>query len=421
MTVINKSKMDSFVNSQRYSLFMFAVCILYTLTALPRLGISDLLKNMIIFGSLPYLYFNFNSFDKKIFWLILFAMLIQVISWVNSAVSIPEIAKSRPNLNPLSSIFLFVLVSIWINKEKWRRQLLFLTLILSFIFTAIYDSILNNTISLGLSGERIDFGMHNSQFTSMLSAVIIMLSTYLLYEWKKQSTQKSYTIACFFFFAIIVLSGFSLLASQSRQVWLALVFVVAISPTVIFSKSDLTKVILIYLVVVLSLYALLQVDTISQRVFKESNVLTLLFNGEFDNIPMTSIGIRVNSWVEATKWIIDRPILGSDFNAIPYVIRTSDLFIQAGLTGFGHLHNTYLEVLVSYGIFGIIFYFVFYKEILLNIYDNHNKKEITLAITFLIFWAIINMFESFNHKGLGLYAHTIVLGGLYTLQRKKET
>ncbi|KHD23457.1 hypothetical protein NM09_18475 [Vibrio caribbeanicus] len=418
---MKKSNIDSFVNSQRYSLFMFTVCICYTLTALPRLDISELLKNILIFGSLPYLYFNFKSFDKKIFWLILFAISIQIISWVNSIIFIPEIAKSRPNLNPLSSIFLFALVSIWINKEKWRRQLLFVTLILSFIFTAIYDSILNNTILLGLSGERIDFGMHNSQFTSMLSAVVMMLGTYLLCEWKKQSTQKSYAIACCLFFAIIVLSGFSLLASQSRQVWLALVFVVAISPSFIFSKSNLSKVILIYLLAALSIFALLQIDTISQRVFKESNVFTLLLSGEFDNIPMTSIGIRLNSWIEATKWIIDRPILGSDFNAISYVIRESELFINSGLTRYGHLHSTYIETLVAYGLLGILLYISFYKEIVSNIYRNQGRNEIVLVAIFLIFWAIINMFESFNHKGLGLYAHTIVLGGLYTLQQKKET
>jgi O-antigen ligase len=421
MTVIKTNNMDAFVNSQRYSLFMFVVCILYTLTALPRLDISDLLKNIIIFGSLPYLYLNYKHLNKKVFWLILLAISIQIISWVNSLINIPDIAKSRPNLNPLTSIFLFILVSIWISNVKWRRQLLFLTLIFSFSFTAIYDSIINNTISLGLSGERIDFGMHNSQFTSMLSAVVMMLSTYLLVEWKKQSEQKSHTLSYFLFFTILVLAGFALLASQSRQVWLALVFVVVISPIFIFKRSNLNKIILIYLVAALSIYALLQIDTISQRAFKESNIISLLLHGEFDNIPMTSIGIRVNSWIEATKWIIERPILGSDFNAIPYVIRESELFINSGLTRYGHLHSTYIETLVAYGLSGVLLYIVFYKEILSNIYKNQGRDEIILVTCFLIFWAIINIFESFNHKGLGLYAHTIVLGGLYTLQRKKET
>ncbi|KHT43137.1 hypothetical protein RJ47_12570 [Vibrio sinaloensis] len=421
MTVINKSKMDSFVNSQRYSLFMFAVCILYTLTALPRLGISDILKNIIIFGSLPYLYFNFKSFDKKIFWIILVAILIQVTSWINSLIVVPDIAKSRPNLNPLSSIFMFVLFALWINNTKERRLLLYSSLIVSFVLTALYDNYLNGSIHLGLLGERIDYGMHNAQFTAMLATVVALLTLYIIKDISNDITSQTpkayWALAC----TIILFCLFSIYATQARQVWLAFVVIAFLTPLITYKKSNYKKIALFYLTLSAFIIIFFQVPSIKERLLKESYVIDAVLSGDLTGIPILSVTFRLLSWIEASKWFIEHPILGTDFNSISYVIREAQIFKGTDLVRFGHLHSSYFEILVAYGLIGLLFYIYFYKHLINNIVNSGEKLAISLLVYFLLFWLIINFFESFNHKGLGLYAHTIVLGGLYTLQRKKET
>lgn len=412
-----KNQLKCLFASRKYSLAIFSACILYTLTALPRLEISDLFKNIIIFGSIPALILNFSNYRKSVFWLALASVLIQVVSWIHALVYIPEFAKNTPDLKPLSSLFLFVLIAIWVNGSNLRRIVLFSSFILSFIVTALCDIYTNDTLSLALSGQRIDYGMHNAQFTSMLSVVVCMLTLYILSKMtieKKLVRIPAYALCCF----IIAFALFSLYASQSRQVWLAAVVLLSLAPIVLVGTKHIRKLVITYSLLAVTLFGIFQLDSVKQRVFYESSVISTLTQGNWDNIPMTSIGIRVNSWLEASKWIAERPVLGSDFEAISYVTRTSEKFQTANLLGFGHLHNYFLEVWVAFGVVGLIFLIVFYREIFTNIINNQGKKERYLLYSFLIFWFIISMFESYNHKFLGLYVHTIILSGLYSLKEQ---
>jgi len=421
MITTNRNKIEAFVNSQRYSLFMFVGCILYTLTALPRLDISDLLKNLIIFGSLPFIYLNFKTFDKKIFWLILFAITIQLVSWVNSLISIPELAKNRPDLKPLTTIFMFVLFSIWINNIKNRRYLLYSGLIVSFIATALYDNYENGSFILGLLGDRIDYGMHNAQFTAMLATVVIFLTLYITKDISNKiasHTRRPYwAIACL----IIAFCLFSIYASQARQVWLAFVVIAFLAPLITYDKYNYKKIFFFYISLSILIFIFFNIPSIKERLLKETYVIDAVISGDLTTIPILSVTFRLLSWIEASKWILEHPLLGTDYHSISYVIREAEIFKGTDLVRFGHLHSSYFEILVAYGLMGAIFYIYFYKHLITNIVSYNERTTISLLIYFLLFWLIINFFESFNHKGLGLYAHTIVLGGLYTLQRKKET
>lgn len=414
-----KQKTKYLFTSKKYSLAIFIACILYTITALPRLEISDLFKNIIIFGSLPALFYNFPNYNKSIFWLALISILLQIISWAHALAYIPEFAKSSPDLKPLSSLFLFVLIAIWIDGSNLRRIALFSSVILSFVSTAFYDIYTNDSLSLALSGYRIDYGMHNAQFTSMLSVVVCILTVYMLAKLpdKRKVVKLSlYALGS----SVIAFALFSLYASQSRQVWLAVIVLLSLAPIVLVGTKHIRKLVITYSLLTVTLIGIFQLGTVKQRVFYESSIISILIQGNWDNIPMTSIGLRVNSWLEASKWIVERPILGSDFNAISYVTRTAEKFQTEELQGFGHLHNYYLEVWVAFGIVGLIFLAVFYREIAVNVVNHQGKEERYLLYSFLIFWFIISMFESYNHKFLGLYIHTIILAGLYSLKLRKN-
>lgn len=116
-------------SSKKYDSFMFFCCILYCFTAMPNFEISSLFKNLIIFGSIPLLYFCLKdkNYNKNIIWLFLASFAIQIISWANSLIVIPEFSRSTPDVKGLSSLFLFVFIAFWVGDSK-KRELYYIVL-----------------------------------------------------------------------------------------------------------------------------------------------------------------------------------------------------------------------------------------------------------------------------------------------------
>ena len=159
---------------------MFTICILYALTALPWIELNDYLEEFIIYGSLPVLFIKLSrrEGDNQIFWLFVVAICVQFASWLNSLHAIPEFAKSHPKFDPLSALFLFALIALWIDNNKTRLVILYSSFVISFISTALYDSYVSGSFALGFAGKRVDYGMDNAQFTAMLSVIVLMLTVY---------------------------------------------------------------------------------------------------------------------------------------------------------------------------------------------------------------------------------------------------
>ncbi|NAX31780.1 hypothetical protein CAG63_17100, partial [Vibrio sp. V37_P2S8PM304] len=402
------------VNSRGYEIIMFSICILYTLTTIPRFELNELFKNLIIIGSLPALFTKLlkREDNNTIFWVFLLSFAVQIASWMNSLRVIPDLATSYPQIKFLAALFLFVFIAFWVNGHKNRVRLLYASLVLSFIFTACYHNFMHNSFALGLSGQRVDFAMDNAQFTSMLSVVVAALTTYIITQLPKSRYKP---VAYFIGGSVILFALFASIISQSRQVWLAVVVVALLSPLVCYRSFNYKRTLAIYALLAVLGSSLFHISFIHQRVTAESGVIEKVAEGDWDNIPMTSVGIRVNSWVEASKWIVKSPLLGTDKGSVKQVIQTSKKFQARPWTlGFGHLHNFYLETLVAYGLFGLLFVVLFYRTIIVNIIQHQPYPQQVFLFLFLIFWAIINSFESYNTKMLGLYAQNIVLAGLFT-------
>lgn len=416
---LSRLSLTYIVNSRGYEIVMFSICILYTLTAIPRFELNELFKNLIIIGSLPALFTKLlrKEDNNAIFWIFLLSFAVQIASWINSLRVIPDLATSYPQIKFLAALFLFVFIAFWVNGNKSRVLLLYASLVLSFIFTACYHNFLHNSFAQGLSGQRVDFAMDNAQFTSMLSVVVAGLTAYIVTQLPKSRYKP---VAYFIGGSVILFALFALIISQSRQVWLAVVVVALLSPLICYRSFNYKRTLLIYILLTILSLSLFNVSFIHKRVVTESGVIEKVVEGDWDNIPMTSVGIRFNSWIEASKWIVKSPILGTDKGSVKQVIKTSEKFqAQRRTASFGHLHNFYLETLVAYGLFGMLFVVLLYRTIIVNVIQHQPYPQQVFLFLFLIFWAIINSFESYNTKMLGLYAQNIVLAGLFTYSLPK--
>jgi O-antigen ligase len=285
----------------------------------------------------------------------------------------------------------------------------------SFVVTALFDLFVNGSLNLVMSGERIDYGMHNAQHTSMNSAIVIMLVVYLVAtKAQEKRSPLDYLLAAL----IIGFAVFSLAVSQSRQVWLGLLVLGATFPILYAAvyKLSIKSVAILYILIAGIAIAFLSNENVRQRAMTESDVIERIATLDWDNVPMTSVGIRFNSWIEATKWIERSPVLGTSKESIKHVIKQSDKFQASEHTKYlGHLHNYYIETLVAFGIVGLVFIAVFYGHIYSNVSRKGRKVDFLFLLSFLVFWLFINNFESFNSKYYGLYIQNIVLAGLFVM------
>ena len=156
--------------------------------------------------------------------------------------------------------------------------------------------------------------------------------------------------------ALAVLAVFltALMMTWSRGAWLA--FVVGAVFVGLFKLLQLLRrgrmglrnvaLLLGALSVVVLLVASLGAEKITQRLTAESHIYQRILAGDIKDMPKTSVGWRVHMQVFAWQRFRERPLLGWG----PYtkqVIDNSDLGLP-----WGHLHNSYWEVLLRFGLVG---------------------------------------------------------------------
>jgi O-antigen ligase len=160
-------------------------------------------------------------------------------------------------------------------------------------------------------------------------------------------------------------------------------------------------------------------ETINKRLNTENNVVSQLLNGDIAQVPYTSIGIRINSWIAASEWISERPLTGWGPKGRDLVMSETSWLPDWVLMQYGHLHNYFLETWVEYGLIGLV------AMCLLTIWigratwlawqrDELPNDMAIFGIIFFFYWITINQFESYNSFPSGQFVHNLVVGGLIT-------
>lgn len=406
-----------------YERIMLLLTFGYAFFVLSFPSIGKIMFIFLLLGSLPL----FKTYKNKIFKepvIILFILVIvaQILSWINSLIHRPDLADLLPHLDRGVKLLVFFFIAYWL-KGNIRNVLI---IWFCFIFGFFVGVLNNNSFELLLSyfdtGSRADLSFKNAQFDSMLSGTGFLLTLFSIYYLFSSKLSKHIKIILYLLiFTLIVFFLYIIFITQSRQVWLGLIVVLVFLPILymLLYKVKSFKFLITSLILIIGIIFFLgNSDIIKNRVFKEKNVLYDLF---YTNkpIPMTSIGIRLNSWLDAKEWIVKHPLIGLDTNAIAAVIDESERFNDNLKESFGHLHNFYIEVLVSYGVFGLSLFFAMYYFVITstqkNLLEKDEKKYILfISICFVIYWFVINNFETFSSRSLGIFTQNIVFGSLYT-------
>ncbi|PJC85229.1 hypothetical protein CSW98_15435 [Vibrio sp. HA2012] len=431
---MNSKLYDIFYSKKYYTLVMFSLCT-YALTLISFEKISHISHIMFLLLSIPILFIEKKKIFKDPMVILLgIVLVVQLISWLNATFHYPEFAESSPKLDRLAKLFLFIFIAYWL-KAKTKNIYLLLGCFLSGVILGVLTSPdFVNELSRGLQGYRVDFSVKNAQFTAMFSAVGIIICAFFAYQViSSKSDKKTLLISglCLTALFLIVITA----AAQARQTWVALIVSLLSLPfftKIAFGRIDTKKVIIFYIVLGIVMFSGFSSDIVKKRFIAASSVAEQILKGEVDNLPMTSAGIRVNSWLEASGWIKENPIVGASPEAISQVLLRSEKFQSSPNTkGFRHLHNYHIETLVAYGLLGLLSIYAMYGWLIKSLIQikqqlPESRPFLLLATVFCCFWFIINCFETFNARAYGVFTHNIILGCCYTfylthsLQSKKK-
>lgn len=396
----------------------------YVMFKLAYRDIGDLFQAILLLGTIISIIISgFKLHKDIIFRCFLISLIIPVISWVNSIIYIPDLARKSPEINALYHFFTFWPIAYWVRGNRRYITVVLFGFCIGVILTCYSHS--NMVIELldGLRGQRVDFNVVNAQHPSLLSGFSLIICLFYAFKIIKMRQYNLISIlknSSIIFLSIIFL--LILLVTQTRQVWLALVSTLLIIPAAynLYStiKINKKKILTIYLLIILILISFSSINIVNKRLKLDIDNIKKIACMNFANITSgNSSRIRVQLWHEGVEWIKKRPLLGSGDHSRALVVSQSQYLSESIKHKINHLHNSHIETMVSYGIIGSLFvYFVMLYPVMLLL---HNKqKDIddfkTLAIAFTVYWMIVNIFESYFYAKSGELLLSVYLSVIYS-------
>jgi O-antigen ligase len=433
-----KKKSYSFINLVKKYFDQFIFCIVFFYAFTPFISKSANSVFEIFLGIfLFYLFVKNPKYFRKDFMTKIFIMLIlfQIVTWVSVKMSRPDLAYALPKIDRLGKLFLFIPVAWGLRKKTLSINLIFITVLAGFIIALFVHSNFLSEIKSAIHGRRIDFGIKNAQHTSMVFGIFLMFSFYKLVF--IESFKKYNQIILNFTILLFSLAG--LISTQTRQTFVALFISFLFTFAFIFILKIVKKrnLIMLFFLSIFLLSVLFKLGNLDKR-FEETDksfdilVSSLIEGKKFDTfddrinfyikeLPNTGTGIRLKTWFVALPWIVEKPVLGWGSEARTFVIKNSEVLPKSIVKKFGHLHNYHIEIILSYGFVGFVLIWSFYIWLVGSLYkirdclrENNDLYVIVIAFAFVIYWLVVNCFESLNSFWTGVFMNNIVCGCIYS-------
>jgi O-antigen ligase len=167
-------------------------------------------------------------------------------------------------------------------------------------------------------------------------------------------------------------------------------------------------------------------EMINKRLAQERQVFETIMSGDLKDVPLTSVGIRVRIWLQATEWIAERPLIGWGPKARETLFENGELpSVIAQRFGVHHFHNQFLELAVAYGLIGVAFFVAITAIVGMRGWrawkDGRMPDEVMLfGVTFFVYWQLVNGAESYFNYSTGEYLNAIVAGAFYTFVHRRS-
>lgn len=385
-----------------------------------------------LLGLLAVLAFGRELRKSAALWLLLAAVVVQLLTWLLGYFHHPDWIPPNPQLDRLGKLFIFIGVAWWLGGSTRNTLVLWGLALVGYVIASFTLGQGLQEWLKGLQGERVGFGIRNKQHGAMLFGVallgvVVFARRFILARGRVIGWRFSIWLA------VLGICTMGVLIGQTRAVWLALLVALPMAGLLWLISSvsarsgqgqgrRYSRLVLGGLAIgfaMVAVIALVFQDKLATRITAESTVITQLLHGNVHDVPYTSIGIRVHSWVAASEWIVERPWVGWGDDGRSLVMDHTPWLPEHVKRDFGHLHNYLLEVWVAYGLLGlgVIAALAFWvgRGTWLAWRGGVLPGDMALfGAVFFAYWVIVNQFESYNSFWTGVYVHNLILGGLVT-------
>lgn len=363
------------------------------------------------------------------------ALVIPLLSWGYAYLTIPEWAADAPRIDHLARAFVFIFVAWWLGGSSRNTLTLWVVGAAGLLVTPWTLGDGWRELASGLQGEPIRLGFRNEQHTALLFGALLLG---VLVFWARLVGNGSYRILRIVIgFFLLIACIFIIGATGNRAVPLAYA-TLALTAMVGFlwlwptlrpihlkgSKLDTRRVSRWSAVQILGITVTLflgwyMVEDARTRFSQEIQILRDFQTLDLSTAPRRSIAVRAQSWSAAVEWITERPLLGWGPNGAELVLTHTDSLHPYIPENYGHLHNSYLELLSRYGVFGFSVFAILAVWFISRLIQLWKRKLIPTDFAifyglFFIYWAVVNVFESFLIFSTGVYLFNMVFAGLLT-------
>lgn len=364
---------------------------------------------------------------SMVFWCLLGVLVAQLLSWVAGYYHHPDWLPDNPELDRLGKWFLFVGIAFWLG--GMRRQVLSMLLfsLIGFMATCfLFDGSIDQW-SHGLQGKRIDLDIRNAQHAAMFFGVAVIGLLCFSRDCFSAGRLSALTVPFWVIsFAVCLLGVF---VTQTRAVWLSLT-VTAFLAILVFSiaifkgrgSRSIKRQGVVALVCIIALLATAGTvfkDTLERRLAAENSVVANAWQGNWEAVPYSSIGNRLHTWRAGLEWFAERPIVGWGGEGRGLVIDHTHWLPQSVKDDYGHLHNTLLDFVVSYGLLGLTVIVVLVIWTGLGSWKAWRAGVMPTEVfsfgwAFFFYYFIVSLFESYSFFWTGSYIQNVVMGVVVT-------
>ncbi|MCC6208699.1 MAG: O-antigen ligase family protein [Gammaproteobacteria bacterium] len=323
-------------------------------------------------------------------------------------------------------LFWFLMAGWWLGGRERNIFVLFAIAVAALFITIQSEGGLSSWVRL-LKGHRVDFNLHNAEHVGLLFGSVLIGLLSFMFRFFDNRRRLAARMAWAMLW-LLLFSGTTavVLGAQTRQTWLG--FALAMIASLAFLLSNrlsgnfpVKRLIGISVAIGLVIAAGLSTnsfDRMVKRVTVELNGVELLQMDDINIAQVNSSTTRLILWKTAFDAISKRPLLGYGGAARKIVIEHADL--PASIRKYGHFHNSYLELWLSYGIAGPLIFIamlvILGRRLMQACRSGHVTMDFAVfGVAWLVFFAVANMFESYVSYRTGAYLMLIVGGALYSI------
>lgn len=398
-----KSKDDILINS------LFILSLVY---AFLFLAFKNELKVVFILSGLMVFYYIFQ-YKKKLFnttpfYFLLMAIFIAMLTWILAKLQVPEIATNSPEIENLLDKFVFILFAIILFGNKNKTFIFWGVAALgAFLLPWLVGGGFEEIKLAILEKHRTGFGRHIITM-GMIYSVIFIASLIFFHRFVYNSNK---ILNWLLWIAILTISILGIYSSQTRAIYLGLAliwFLVLIFIIYLFFTSrDKNRFIIVYFTILSTFFIIFGLlllyygafDFLIKRATQEQSVISYLLAGEFDKIPKNSSGLRIHFWIDAWSWIVERPWTGWGKDGNISVHKEAGNFF--GSRHFITIHNDILDILLQYGILGLLLFISLIVWLSNGVYKAW--KNSTIEFDLILFYTLFLIFFLFN----GMFLSTL--------------